>query len=211
MIEIKFDGKRMERLIKGLRSLPHGYERAATRSINRTLVTVRKEVSTRIREDYNVKARAIKEDMVLRKATFSSLEGSLSAEGSPGVPLVDYQQKARITPGRVPSTRWQGPLGKKKAGPQRGISLAVRMGRRRRIKGSFVNRMPSGHIGVFRRVPGKKMRGGKKPAIRELYGPSAARTLTGGRYQENLEELVNETMSKNISRELNNLLRKLGT
>lgn len=211
MIEIKFDGKRMERLIKGLRSLPKGYERAATRSINRTLTTIRKEMSTRIRADYNVKAGAIKDDFDIRKANFSKLEGSLSAEGSPGVPLVDYQQKARITPGRVPSTRWRGSLGKKKAGPQGGISLAVRMGERHRIRGSFVNEMISGHRGVFRRVPGKKMRGGNKTAIRELYGPSAARILTGGRYQDNLEELVAELMAKNMRHELDNMLRKLGT
>lgn len=215
MTFIKYDASSLNKLVAGLRSIPRGAEQAATRAINRTLNTTRTEITTRVREDYNVKVSALKGGLKITKAKYDHPEGYLNVAGPPGIPLINFRARERISPARIPSTRWTGTSPGKIPEPRVGVSGVINRNRGRKTwTGAFVARMRSGHVGVFRRV--ERSPAARRPSglgrrfIREQYGPSAARILTGGRYTKNIETLVNDTMRKNMRRETRNLLRKLG-
>ena len=211
MSVFKYDPTALNKLVKGLQSIPKAVEKATSRSINRTLTTVRKDITGQVRDDYNIKAGAFKDGMPIEKATISNLEGKLYTAGGPGVPLIDFQARSRVSPSHTPSTKWRGEIGHRIAGPKRGVAGLVRMSTgRTRWRGAFVARMRSGYRGVFVRVPGKRMGLGNKPAIREMYGPSAARILVNGRYTKETMTLVSSTMRKNMLQETRFIIRKLG-
>ena len=212
MSVFEYDVSGLQKLVKGLRSIPKAVETAASRSINRTLTTARLEITKNVREDYNLKSASFKGGLPIKKANNRTLEGRLHASGGPGVPLIGYQARARVLPnGAPPSTWWKGEIGHKVPGPAIGVSGVVRRKTgRKKWRGAFVARMGTGHVGVFRRVPEKKMRNSRDQAIRELYGPSAARILVNGRYTQDIMSLVSATMRKNMLRETKFIIRKLG-
>lgn len=210
MSVVKYDTRGLRNLVKGIRSLEGKVEKAAAKSINRTLTTVRKEVTMGIREDWNLTSKSLKKDMGIEKATQGHLEGRLSSSGGPGIPLIEYRGKKGIRPWRVPSTRWKGTAPHKRAVPGQ-IVIAMQMKRQLvALRHSFIAQMHSGHVGLFNRVPGRRMGGSNKPAIRELYGPSATKILASGRYSKEIGKRAQMLMAKNMRHETRYMLSRLG-
>jgi DNA-binding transcriptional regulator YiaG len=128
-----------------LSDVPKGIERATSRAVNKTLTTTRAEMVRLIRQKYAIKAGDIRAALNISMAKPNKLEGKIFGESSPGIPLIKFARTKK-----VPSTR------RTKAGaysPAGGISVLIRKDRGKRIvKGAFLAKMTSGHIGAFERV-----------------------------------------------------------
>lgn len=201
MILLLHDKSDLESLLKALKVLPKGLEKATSRAINKTLTATRAYMVKAVREDYAVKAKDVRSELVIRRATWGNLEGSIKGSGSPGVPLIRF---ARMR--RVPSTK------RLKSGgyaPKVGVPVLVRKDRGKGpAKGVFLARMKSGHVGAFKRTGGLSKSGGA--AIREAYGPSPIKILASERYDERIDDFADETMQKSLQHEADFVLKQMG-
>ncbi|MFW5931438.1 MAG: phage tail protein, partial [Desulfosalsimonas sp.] len=68
-MQIKIDRSDVERLKNDLRHINDGMPLVVMRSINRVLTGVRTDFVTSVRREYNVKARAARKNIRLRKAS----------------------------------------------------------------------------------------------------------------------------------------------
>jgi len=201
MIEIIADTKDLEDLLRTLKVLPKGLEKATSRAINKTLTSTRAYMVKAVRQDYAVKAKDVRSELVIRRATWANQEGSIKGSGSPGIPLIGF---ARMR--RVPSTK------RLKSGgyaPKVGIPVLVRKDRGKGpARGVFLARMKSGHIGAFKRTGGLSKSGGQ--AIREAYGPSPVKMLSSDRYDEQIDDFADEALQKNLRHEADFVLKQMG-
>jgi len=132
MITVELRGA--DEVRRALAAFPRRAEVVLRNGLNDTAMHVRAESVRRIREDWNVKAAAVRRAMVVRGATQGKLEAEVRTTGAP-IPLVAFG--ARKT--------------------KRGVSVQVtRGGHRVLVAGAFTATMKSKHRGVFRRVGGRR-------------------------------------------------------
>ncbi len=217
MIALEADISEIEDLLTVLKVLPNGLEKATSRAINRTLVSTRAYMAKTIREDYAIKAGDIRKELVIKKAWWSQLYGSISGSGSPGLPLMDFVRGSKA----APSTK------KLKNGayrPSVGVPVLIRKDKGKiAVRGGFIAKMPNGHVGIFRRADPSKT--GRKLAnsqiriqqtaladryIKELHGPSPIRILSSDYYDEKIEDFSDETLQKNFQHEADYVLKQMG-
>ena len=81
--------KNLEKAEAMLRNIPNGVERAITGTINKTLVKVKSEIKKKVSKDYNIIKKDVDKDLKIRKATFSTLTGTVSAR-YPREPIIRF-------------------------------------------------------------------------------------------------------------------------
>lgn len=201
--DLRADIEDLKRLHPLLQAVPKGLDTAVARALNKTMTGARTDAVAMIRRDYNLKAGLIRADLRIIRANANNLRAVLRGEASPGIPMID----SGVLPKRVPSTvRSKG-----RYTPAVGISAMIKKGKRTTFPGAFVARMSSGHVGVFhRREDGRKMKAKNRPAIRQMFGPSAIKLLAGDRYDIELEEKIEARWDKDLQHEARNVLRKAG-
>jgi minor tail protein Z (GPZ) len=84
---------------------------------------------------------------------------------------------------------------------KRGASSAA-WGKRRVYAHSFVARMPSGHTGIFKRMPGSEMASRKKEKIKEMWGPAFPVEMVKGDTKLAFERLVDTDLLSRFEHEL---------
>lgn len=195
-MDISFDPRQLADLRGLLRDVPRGLERVMSRALNKVGVWAQTRVLKMITREIAVKLRDIRNRNVrLRRASFGRLFVVLSIVGR-----------------RIPLERF----GARQTG--RGVSYRIRRsGRRQRIDDAFIQRMDSGHVGVFvrsgpprvsRRLAGStsKRRGQRKGLgflvrprlpISERFGPSIPQVVTHAR------DFASGTLQRGIHRRLN--------
>ena len=201
-IQISASFQDMMEKLKGVPVIESAIKAATASAVNKTAVSVRAEAVRMLRKDYNLKATDIRSLLEIRKATADRTEATIYGSGSPGVPLYGFDP----TPKRVPSTAREG----KSYSPIGGVSVMVTRGSRKQVTGAFAAQMRSGHAGVFQRVPGRRMRGGKKEAIKELFGPSPIKILASDKYAIPLDDYAADTLDRNIVHEVDFYLSRMG-
>lgn len=209
MYEITGDSDELREMVKGIKVAEDALKRAAVRAINLTATSARTFLVKMVAKDYGVTQKAVRKELEISTANFSRIQARIYGSGSPGIPLSRFSP----SPKRVPSTiHKQGRYliklramvpGSDRYLPRGGIKVMVTRGKRKMIKGAFVARMESGHVGVFRR--GEK---GKRLPIEELYGPSPIRLVDQDRYQIPLDDHVAETLNKKMAHEATQYLKK---
>lgn len=196
MIELQADKSDIADLLRTLKVLPKGLEKAASRAINKTLTSTRAYMVKVVRADYAVRARDVRSELEIQKANWSHLTGRVYGSGSPGIPLIQF---ARMK--RVPSTR------RLKSGgytPKVGVPVLIRKDRgKMAARGIFLARMKSGHVGAFKRT-------GEGRKIKETYGPSPIKILASERYDAQIDDFAGEIFEKNLQHEADFVLRKMG-
>ena len=166
-----------------LANVKNGVPRAATRAINRTLVTVRAEAAREIAADIGVPVRQVTPSLPITKATFTTLTGAIVIDDKRRIPL------GELNP--------QGP--EPSRGKGQGVSYSLG-GSRRRIPTAFLATMKSGHRGVFKR------KGTKRLPIQELFGPSIQRVAAKRTILDAVKRLGAATLAKNLQHEVSFLL-----
>lgn len=183
-IKINIDTKDLQRELA--RQTDAIVNKAAVRAINKTAMQARTEAVRQVRNaGYNIKASAIRQSFKLHRATKNNLTALLTATGKP-IGLIDYGAR------QVAS----------------GVSVSVKNGRKI-IRGAFLAKMKSGHVGVFVRVgKGHKtvIRNGKRIKtglpIKELFGPSVPAALSNQAVQNAVGKMIKQKFPKIFAHEL---------
>ena len=153
-ISVKSDAPRALRRLKDqlLRRSP----RAAAAGINRTAQAARTAAIRAIQLDVGTSSqKTIRRHVYVSRATPQRLTAKLQARSTKKhrIPIFEIRPRPRTVTGRRPA-------GGVKYGP-----------RQKLLAGSFIARMKSGHVGVFKRL------GQRRTPIAELFGPSVALVL----------------------------------
>jgi hypothetical protein len=160
--------------------------RATVRAMNRGLASGRTVMVRAIAQDTGLKSAPVRDALVYREATLSNPEARLAASLK-RIPLIDFGAR-----GPEPSR-----------GKGRGVTYRLG-GSRNRVENAFIATMPTGHRGVFVRVPGANRRGPKpyrsQLPIRELKGPSLGHVFI--KHQQEAVARVIEMFQKNFGHEL---------
>lgn len=181
-----------KRLQKDVKAHATRLQTAGVRALNRTATSVRKISSDKVRETLNIKASFVKKLLFVQRAKRGKFSSKIAAR---------YE--------RVPVIAFNGVRATKK-----GVSVRMRKDKPRKLfSGAFIQRMKSGHVGVFRRsLNAKKWTDGRPRSsspnlkITELKGTSVQAI-----FAEHLNEIIlrgDPIFQKNISREIDFALRK---
>lgn len=152
-------------------------------SLNRAADRTKTATSKQIRDEYAIRKRDVDQAFSLRKATRDFLTAILAARGKP---FSLYQFAPR-------------PSGVVR--PQRGagVSVVVKKGKRTTVRGTFIARMKTGHMGVFIRK-----KGASRFPIVERKAPSVPGMLTFKHINEaigkNAMDFFTIAMDQNIRR-----------
>lgn len=167
--------------------------RGAAVALNRTITTVRneaaKDLKQRVGAELGLGASGLKKALRITKAAArpGRLWAALTVSGR-AMPLVNFG--ARQTAQGVTHKAW---------------------GRRQIAEGAFIARMPSGHRGVYRRLPQQylaRSTKGRSPSapnlpIKEMWGPSLPKEFVQPHINNRMKELARREWKKNFQREIN--------
>jgi hypothetical protein len=132
IIEIKLDERKLNQIEAMFRGVPGKLPKIVSRAINRTIQPAKTEISQGIRQEINLKAADIKDNITMTKATYEKWIATIGLSHSL-IPILDFGAKETKT----------------------GISFKVyKKGGSKTIKHAFITGMQSGHKGVFRRAFG---------------------------------------------------------
>lgn len=197
MITVDYNQAAVQKVFAGLKIASSEMRKAEVSATNKTAVSTRSYVVKAIAKDYRVKQKDIRKELNLSRATYKNPVADIWGGGSPGIALYDFAP----TPKRTPSTKRTK---RGKYTPKTGIKVMVRRGNRKVVKGAFIAKMRSGHIGVFRRSDKKGL------PIDELFGPSPIRLADADYLKPKIDIFVGATMDKNIAREADYYLKRAG-
>lgn len=127
---------------------------------NKVAKQAKTQASKDIREEYAIKKSDLDKNIIVTK------------------PDLNYVAKISTKKGSLPLAKFGRPSQKKT-----GVSVEIKRGQKKIIKGSFIAVMKSGHKGVFERAE----LGGKKVArlpIKELHSKAAAHIVTKAVYEK---------------------------
>ncbi len=206
MTTLRINSRGTEKLIRALRKTPKGFEKAATRAINKSLTSARARMVQLVREDVAVRAKDVRGQLEISKASWTRQYGKIIGTGKKGIPLLNYVRGSK----KAPSTR------RLRSGAYRpNIGVPVVIYKDRGIKpahGVFIQRMRSGHVGAFKKTgigDGRRTRNGRTE-IKERYGPSPLKILASERYDKKLSKFTDRVMQKNVAYEVDRELKRLG-
>ncbi len=182
-IELTID--QMEKAEEMLQHLPGEAPKAMASALNRAAQSARTEASRKVREKYYVKHKDVTSTIKIYRANPSDLSAVVTSRGN-----LMTLSKFRVTPKR-PQPRRKAP-----------IKVRVQRGEGGPIKGAFVARMKSGHVGVFKRV------GKARLPIEQLYGPSIPQMLDSKTVREWVEQKAAEVLDQRLEHEIMRRLNK---
>lgn len=171
--------RRSELLLAGIRN---GASKAASRAINRAILTARSESINKAREEYTVKAKDVRETLKISKATPRRPIAVISSLGAP-LPLSSFQVSPKTVNGKRRSA----------------IRVSVKKGGRQSFDRAFIAR-PSGQIDVYERA------GKKRLPIRKLFGPSVPQMVGNPKVISHIADKAREMMDKRLDHEIGRLL-----
>ncbi len=147
IIDIKLDG--IDNVIAAMR--PELYRKAVKKTINDLMTRSSNAAKRKVRERYNIKAKALSRYISVRKASGSNYEAKISVN-SRRVSLFHFINKGSISSSITTKKR----IGK------RPVKVKVlKQGGAHKLRHAFVIIGKSGNIGIFERVVGVKSNTGK--------------------------------------------------
>lgn len=183
MVDISIDTQSLRNASRLLESMGDRARPLISKSLNRAGRGVVTDASRGVRQEYNVKARPIRESFSVHQASRTQLSVRVASTGSP-ISLYHFGPRPR-QPGRR---------------PKRGVSVKV-TDVRKKIPGSFIANVGSTR-GVFQR------KGRSRLPILKLTGPSVPQMLN--EVSSDLQQGAEERFSKNLDHEIERNLRRRG-
>ena len=147
MIDVTFSKRDMDKLERTLQAVPKAMPRVMSRALNKTATTVRANTSRGLSKASGMKVSVVKKAVAFTKATYKKWVARLDVFGDK-IPLIHF--KAR----------------------RQGTGVAYNIGQKF-VHGGFIQTMPTGHKGVFKRKSEKRY------PFRELHGPALGQLLKG--------------------------------
>lgn len=130
---VQIDQGKLQEITELLSYIGENSNKALCRAINKSLSGAKTDSAKEIYTVLNLTQKRIKENMQVKRATYQNLNAKLWSTGE-SIPLIDY-----------------GATGVKSGG----ITVKIKKNQgKKAIRGAFVARMKSGHLGVFWRTEG---------------------------------------------------------
>jgi len=145
MIDVTFSKQDMRKLQQILLAVPKEMPKVMSRSLNKTATTVRAKSAREMSKPSGLGIAVIKKAIEFEKATYKKWVARLDVFGKK-IPLIHF--KAR----------------------RQGTGVAYNIGQKF-VHGGFIQTMPTGHKGVFKRKSEKRY------PFRELHGPALGQLL----------------------------------
>lgn len=166
---------------------------AVCKSLNRAANGIKIDCGKEARTVYNIKATAVKKAATVRKATYGQPEATVSFAGK-YIPLIAFAPK----PSR-PNVYVKA-----------GLTVKVKA-TRKKVRGGFVTRTKSGHIGVFKRT-GELGRNKieKHEKFKELRSTSIPQMLNNHEVKNRIQAKAVKRFNNTLDHEINRILQKGG-
>lgn len=206
MVSIRIDAKQFAAAQNLLRQFPEEVDKAASAAINRTVTTVRKEISKAVTKNYTIKSEVVKKTLDTKRSSVQRLRGEIRSTGSQ-MSLKRFRVSRNAmgtdfskTKSAVDTT---GGSRKRKRSP-----IKVRILKRRKLaplRAGALFKTPKGEkLGLLRRVRKQSL------PITTTAGPSVPQMFGAERTLEQLEPLAQETLNKRFIHEVEVRLGKKG-
>ena len=198
---ILIDTSEIKELEKKLENIPNGASKVLRRTINETAKRSGKTVSDAIKDNYNYigKVGLIKKSIKVTKPD--------SGE--------DISATINVTSGAQPLRDFAHSPKKMTFGRGRILTANVKNGGNA-LPGAFKTVMTNGHIGIYKRLPGKYMKKVNKigvfkgmqrrAAIDQLFGPSIAAMAGSDESREIIEQNIKENFDKRLDHNVEQIL-----
>lgn len=180
---------------------PQKVRAAAREAVNDVADTGKAEASRVIREGYNIKARSLSRFLkITARAKGDSIVAVITGVGM-GLAAAYFDPKQEGMQTKLVNLSGQRfKMLLRKSGRNRGglVTTVVRMDRGRKVLRDtpkpFMVQPASGHIGVFKRVPGKFMKAKgkeKKEAIETVFGPGVGGLFRSPKVMNRVIKIIN--------------------
>ena len=191
-MKLEVDLKGIEELKRELD--PKKFQKAIIRALDRTAKQGKVEAQRVIRSEYNIKSKDISSH-IKTDIHPSKMQAVITAKGSV-LPLKLFDPRQVIERVDKKSGGLYSKLRKATPGSRgvAGITVMVKHGQRRLVKGGFMAKMQSGHIAIFKRIDKARL------PIRELFSVSVPKAFE--KTIETVKKRVFEQWEKNITHEL---------
>jgi len=187
-LSIELNQRDLDRAAAELAQVRRGLPLALSRALNRTITGVRTDAVKAVRAEADVSAGRVRDNVKLFRATTERLSAAVIATGR-DIPLIHFR------------TRPSKPQTKGGRRPAIGVTAQTFKSQGGQVyPGSFVARVPTGHLGVFER------KGRARLPIKQLYGPSAADALDRGNALEGIERRARIRLRERFDHEVDRLL-----
>ena len=193
-MELFIEGSALEKMERVLNSFGPRGKVAVVRALNRALAGIKTDTSKEIRKAYpGFKAAEIKKSFDIKRANKTTLVGMARSRGT-RQPLIYFGARPNKPEAKRPA-----------------VGASVRITSRKRIKGAFVAKMDSGHIGLFIRS-GIMGRNGDlaQEQIQELFTfavPQAVKWIEEN--QGTISAGVQKRFVKNLDHEMDRVFKEL--
>lgn len=192
MLSIKLEGSATQKLTDLERKI---MPKAVRASINRTVITLQKEIDVIVRKEQNInlKSKDVKARVSVSKARGNKTEdirGQVAIHQKP-IPLI-YFMSNRGSFGRGIKTN-------KKSGKVKRQTVKVRVkkgGSAKTVRGAFIASMRSGHTGLYRR------QGQKRLPVKELFSTSVRDVFRSATTIARLQRTARERYVREFSHQL---------
>ena len=190
--------KNLEKAEAMLKNIPNGIERAITGTINKALVKVKSEIKKKVSKDYNIIKKDVDKDLKIRKATFATLTGTISAR-YPREPIIRFltSSSKRNTKVKIKKTE----------------KSKVLNGKPEYIGKPFITILQNGHMGIFQRKSNERKRtsrgkniGKKQTPIAQLYTISISEMIASESVSKYAIEQGEKYIESILEKEINRIL-----
>ncbi|WP_319403150.1 phage tail protein [uncultured Anaeromusa sp.] len=180
---IELGNGQLDKIQTMIKRFPRAIPRAAASAINRSAETARTEAVRGVRNEYVIQSKRIRETISIEKASSSNLSAFVRSKGRPRA-LTYF----KVNPKNIPKRKQRRLKAQVKHSSGGGM-----------IKGAFLARMKSGHLGVFNRL------GKDRFPIVQRYGPSVPQMLENENVQNHVEARSAEMLEKRMEHELSRM------
>lgn len=203
LIQLDFDNAEwvIESVLDALSKVEQGAEKAASRAINKTLKNGARLTARMVSSEFNIKQAEVMDQLTIRRATYSNVEGELNFTGRGSLPLIRYVSGSTDPVPTMPKF-YKTPQAERVKGVKVKVKKSTGIST---LKSAFLAEMASGHVGVFERTDDDW-----SSPITEMYGTTYLSWLNTDLVADHLEEQVFERFEHHLEHEANFVLQQAG-
>ena len=178
-----------QRLAETLRHIPGAIGKAVSRAINKAIEGARTDAVRRICCEYAISPSEVRKRITIVRANTRKLEAQIISTGNP-LSLMKFAVKPKQV--RKRAQRYQ-------------VYAGVKFGNSIEIPHAFIQKMKSGHVGVFKRA-GDGDALVKRLPIEQLYAPSFPQMLGNDEVLRYIEIKAHHRLDKELRHQITYLL-----
>ena len=195
-MKLSFAIKGLDHVKKNLN--PQIYSSALAGSINDLSKAVITETSQQIKQRYSISTARVKPNIkITARATKTRPRAEIIFKRRP--PGLQHYKPVEITMAGIKRTMGKhGVVARKmkRSKSTRGVSVEVKRGEKKTVKGAFLATMPHGGVGIWR------IKRGEKKGLKRLYGPSIGGMFTAIGGKDIAQKIIDERIEKVFMRQV---------